>query len=123
MTKPRDLLESLRVYRKPVAFEIPDGKGTLFLQALNMAERLEFADVMTESREQGAGKNAEAFAVAVFVARHGVVDERGEKVFGSIDETRTVLGDISETIVFDIAQRVLDLSGMSKSAEESAEKN
>ena len=121
--KPRDLLEQLRKYRKPEPFELPEGKGTIYVQPLRMVERVGLADVMATCKQENVGDNTTAYRTAAYCAHHGTVDDMGRRVFQSVEEATTVLDDISDTIIFDIAQRILDLSGLSKHSAEDAEKN
>jgi hypothetical protein len=118
----REILESLRRYRKPESMDLRDGK-CIFLQAFGLPDRLAFADLVTNLQEEGVGKNETAFRIAAFVAQRAVVKENGELAFVSVDECVKVLSDIDDTIVFDIAQRALQISGLAATSQEQAEKN
>lgn len=122
-TDTLQLLESLRTHRKPEEFPIPGREASLHVQPLGLGERLAFDDLKDRLQAEKVGTNAMAFRIAVYVCRHGVVNELGQKVFADDEHVEKVLGDMDPALVFDVAQRIIDISGMSPKAEEAAEKN
>lgn len=128
-TKPatsRELFESLRKYRRPVPFELPAGKGTIFIQPLGLDARCGFDDLKASIAEAKVPDHTAGFRYAVFLCLHSVVDEQGRKAFGDEEEVVKVLSDMAEeheAVVFDLARQILDISGMSEKSEARAEKN
>lgn len=131
----RQLLEGLRKLRRPEPFVIPGQAAPIYVQSLSGLERMEFGDYMAEldiefktdadgKQVWEGGQSSKAFRIALFVCSHGIVDEHGRKQVESLEDAERLLGDIEpQQIVFDIAQRIMDISGMSSGSKEAAEKN
>lgn len=125
MNDPRQVFEGLRKVRNPEPFNLENGQ-TIHIKGLNTFERLQFSDYVSKMREDETGEQESSFRIAAFVAYLGVVKQSGERVFVSIDDVIKVFGDIEGNglgMVFDVAQAILERSGLAAKSAETAEKN
>lgn len=120
--KELEFFEARRKTRPIIEYEL-DGR-VIYLQAFDSFVRACFTDMVAELKEDGAGQMETTWRIAVFACAHGIVDKLGNKVFESPEHALKVFSEWEDRgSVFPIAQRLLDESGLSAKAEETAAKN
>ncbi len=120
--KELEFFESRRKTRPLIEYDL--GNRVIYLQAFDGFTRACFTDMLADLKEEGAGQMETTWRIAVFACAHGIVDKLGNKVFESPEHALKVFSEWEDRgEVFEIAQRLLDESGLSKKAEDTAAKN
>ena len=123
----RSVFERARKARPIRTISIEGLDEPIHIQPFGLMERLRFADFM-QKIEAECGERERPFWVAAFVCAEAVVDEKGYKAFHDAEDAAKTLNELDDpskpgALVFNIAQAILDASGLTQEAQDTAAKN
>lgn len=97
---------------------VPEWGGDVCVRAINGRTQAEFAKRVTEAQDKGAG---DLWGLKLWLVAQCLVDENGARLFADGEES--ILAEKSAKVINRIADRVMELGGMTEDSQKEVRGN